>query len=95
MAGIDEGEIENGSVDAGLRARWELTAKEGQEEFGLGCLSSVARRRFLFVLFLLFCSVLFGSVLFCSVRFCTVLFILWGAVSRVGIVGRSGNHVLV
>jgi ribonuclease HI len=36
MAGMDENEVEDGGVDAGLRAEWELTVEDGEEEFGLG-----------------------------------------------------------
>jgi ribonuclease HI len=36
MAGMDENEEEDGGVDAGLRAEWELTVEDGEEEFGLG-----------------------------------------------------------
>jgi ribonuclease HI len=36
MAGRDENEVEEGGVDAGLRAEWELSAEDGEEEFGFG-----------------------------------------------------------
>jgi hypothetical protein len=37
MAGMDENEVEDGGVDAGLRAEWELTVEDGEEEdFGFG-----------------------------------------------------------
>jgi hypothetical protein len=35
-AGMDEDEVEDGGVDAGLRAEWELTVEDGDEVFGLG-----------------------------------------------------------
>jgi ribonuclease HI len=36
MAGMDENEVEEGGVDAGLRAEWELSVEDGAEEFGFG-----------------------------------------------------------
>jgi hypothetical protein len=34
MVGMDENEVEEGGVDAGLRAEWELSVEDGEEEFG-------------------------------------------------------------
>jgi hypothetical protein len=36
MAEMDENEVEEGGVDAGLRAEWELSVEVGEEEFGFG-----------------------------------------------------------
>jgi hypothetical protein len=36
MAGREENEMEDGGVDAGLRAEWELTVEDGEQVFGFG-----------------------------------------------------------
>jgi hypothetical protein len=36
MAGMDENEVEADGVDTDLRAEWELTVEDGEDEFGFG-----------------------------------------------------------
>jgi ribonuclease HI len=66
MAGMDENEVEDGGVDAGLRAEWELTVEDGEEDFGFGLFElgpqAGRRRSFPFFCVLLF---LFFSFLSC------------------------------